>query len=389
MTDLTALVRRRKLGFGANKSAKRRVWFNMLLISLVIAVLILAQIFVVSMSRGIADRWAYLADGHLQLYLRPGQLSPTDSRILDQQRVGEVNALLYSPEGNKIVRVKGVTDSYFTAERRSQLTIEVDADLPSSTLPAIVVSRTLADELSLTIGDRLALMLVSEDAIRAQLCYIESIYDSGYRELDEALIFCDIAFLIRLFDTAIDEHWELITGPKELDSVQQDLRSQGYVLSSWEEQAPALSANLKTSREAVLGVMIVVALLCGYFISELSAQMVEDDKIRIATLRLIGSLGPPIRRAYFQAVLTITAVSLIIGSMLGIGFAYALPPVLALLAQRSFVALSFYLLDFPISIPFGDLLIIQGMLLLASIVSVNHSLKRVDAIEAISAVRFD
>ena len=67
MNAITPLLTRRKLGIGANRASKRRVFFNLILITLVVAVLVLAQIFVVSMSRGIADKWAYLADGHLQI----------------------------------------------------------------------------------------------------------------------------------------------------------------------------------------------------------------------------------------------------------------------------------------------------------------------------------
>ncbi|HPZ15439.1 MAG TPA: FtsX-like permease family protein [Sphaerochaeta sp.] len=388
MNAITPLLTRRKLGIGANRASKRRVFFNLILITLVVAVLVLAQIFVVSMSRGIADKWAYLADGHLQLYLGPGQELPTHPNIDSIEEVGEVNALLYSPDKNQMVRVKGVESTYFSKRRLEQLSIRV-GEASTSTLARIMISTTLADQLSVSLGDRLALMMVSNDAIRAQLCIIEALYDSGYRELDEQLIYCDLSFVKRLFGTGLASSWEILTENGRLNALKDDLERAGYLSTTWEEQNAALSTNLDTSRQAVLAVMVVVAILCGYFISELSAQMVEDDKARIATLHLIGADPRTVRTAYWRAVMAITAVSLTLGTLLGILCARLLPPVLAHLSARSYSALSFYLLDFPIRIPVLDISIIVSVLLLVSAISVHLSLKRVAAIEPLSCVRFD
>ena len=388
MNAITPLLTRRKLGIGANRASKRRVFFNLILITLVVAVLVLAQIFVVSMSRGIADKWAYLADGHLQLYLGPGQELPTHPNIDSIEEVGEVNALLYSPDKNQMVRVKGVESTYFSKRRLEQLSIRV-GEASTSTLARIMISTTLADQLSVSLGDRLALMMVSNDAIRAQLCIIEALYDSGYRELDEQLIYCDLSFVKRLFGTGLASSWEILTENGRLNALKDDLERAGYLSTTWEEQNAALSTNLDTSRQAVLAVMVVVAILCGYFISELSAQMVEDDKARIATLHLIGADPRTVRTAYWRAVMVITAVSLTLGTLLGILCARLLPPVLAHLSARSYSALSFYLLDFPIRIPVLDISIIVSVLLLVSAISVHLSLKRVAAIEPLSCVRFD
>ncbi len=388
MNAITPLLTRRKLGIGANRASKRRVFFNLILITLVVAVLVLAQIFVVSMSRGIADKWAYLADGHLQLYLGPGQELPTHPNIDSIEEVGEVNALLYSPDKNQMVRVKGVESTYFSKRRLEQLSIRV-GEASTSTLARIMISTTLADQLSVSLGDRLALMMVSNDAIRAQLCIIDALYDSGYRELDGQLIYCDLSFVKRLFGTGLASSWEILTEKGNLNALKDDLERAGYLSTTWKEQNAALSSNLDTSRQAVLAVMVVVAILCGYFISELSAQMVEDDKARIATLHLMGADPRTVRTAYWRAVMAITVVSLTLGTLLGILCARLLPPLLAHLSARSYSALSFYLLDFPIRIPVLDVSIIISVLLLVSAISVHLSLKRVASIEPLSCVRFD
>lgn len=389
MNPATRLLTLRKLGIGANRAAKRRVFFNFALITLVVSVLVLAQIFVVSMSRGIADKWALLADGHLQLYVGDSQMMIEHPSITTIDRVGEVNALLYSPDKNQMVRVKGVEHTYFNDQRLAQLTIMKRERASESTLAKIMISGTLAERLGVGIDDRLALMLVSTDAIRAQLCVIDALYDTGYHELDEQLVFCDLAFLERLFSSGVTAYYEVLTAERNLEALKGDLERAGYAATTWKEQNPALSNNLEISRQAVLAVMVAVAILCGYFISELSAQMVEDDKARIATLHLVGAQPRVVRRAYWLAVMAITVTSLLVGSALGILFALRLPPLLAAIAKHSYSALSFYLLDFPIRVPLFDLSIIAFVLFAVSAVSVHLSLRRVAAIEALSCVRFD
>ena len=179
MNPVSRLLTLRKLGIGANRAARRRVIFNIVLITLVVSILVLAQIFVVSMSRGIADKWALLADGHLQLYVDKRQPMIEHPSIETIDRVGEVNALLYSPDKNQMVRVKGVEQSYFNDSRLAQLTITQSENASPSTLAKIMISTTLAERLAVKIDDRLALMLVSNDAIRAQLCIIGALYDTG------------------------------------------------------------------------------------------------------------------------------------------------------------------------------------------------------------------
>ncbi|HOE83599.1 MAG TPA: ABC transporter permease [Sphaerochaeta sp.] len=389
MNPVSRLLTLRKLGIGANRAARRRVIFNIVLITLVVSILVLAQIFVVSMSRGIADKWALLADGHLQLYVDKRQPMIEHPSIETIDRVGEVNALLYSPDKNQMVRVKGVEQSYFNDSRLAQLTITQSENASPSTLAKIMISTTLAERLAVKIDDRLALMLVSNDAIRAQLCIIGALYDTGYHELDEQLVFCDLDFLEHLFTSGVTVYYEVLTQERNLETVKGDFERAGYMATTWKEQNPALSGNLETSRQAVLAVMVAVAILCGYFISELSSQMVEDDKARIATLHLIGAQPQVVRRAYWTAVMVITTVSIALGTALGILFARQLPPLLATIAARSYSALSFYLLDFPIRVPVLDLSIIASVLFCVSAVSVHLSLRRVSAIDALSCVRFD
>ena len=386
---LLRLLVLRKLGYKGSRAARKRILFNLVLITLVVGALVFAQIFVVSMSKGIADKYALLGNGHLQVHEDSTRDLPEKDGVLDVQLVSQSYALIYSPEGNKMVRLKGVEDGYFNELRTSQITLMDGIPKESTTLEQVLLSTTLADELQVGIGDRVALMLVGDDGIRPQFCVVGNLYDSGYRELDANLAFCDYNLIHRLFKGSEETYHELLVTQERIEPLKQEYQADGFMVTSWDEENFTIATNLNTSRQAVLGVMVAVAMLCGYFISELSRELVEDDKHQIAMLTLLGARHSLIRSVYFYTVMMVTILSMIGGTLLGIVMSSNLSPLLSAVADRSIPSLSYYLLDFSVVYPLGDILVIVLVLLLVSVVSVQFSLRRVKRIEPLSCTHFD
>ncbi|MGB4407615.1 MAG: FtsX-like permease family protein [Sphaerochaeta sp.] len=380
----------RKLGISSSAAAKRRILFNVLLISVVVAALVFAQLFVVSMSRGIANKYALLGNGHLQVHGSADTKIPELEHIVDVQLVAQTYSLIYSPSKNLMVRLKGVGSSYFNDLRQAELTLlDTPLDTKGSSLPQILLSTSIAEKLEVVQGDRVALMMISNSSLRPQLCIVGNLYDSGYKELDENLIFCDFSLLEKLFASKNDTYFELLLDSSDLSDVRDSLEREGLSVTSWDQENYAVATNLETSRQAVLGVMIVVAILCGYFISELSRELIEDDKTRIALLKLLGAGDPLVRGVYFSTVMLVTLISIVLGTVAGILLGLNLGSMLLFLAQKSIPALSFYLLDFQVFIPYLDIAIILFVLVLVSSLSVIWSLRRVRKIPLLSCTRFD
>ncbi len=386
---LLRLLVLRKLGYKGSRAAKKRILFNLILITLVVSALVFAQVFVVSMSRGIADKYALLGNGHLQIHEGSMLAVPEKEGVLDIQLVAQSYALIYSPEGNKMVRLKGVEAEYFNDLRTSQITLQEGIPKESTTLEQVLLSTTLARELQVGIGDRVALMLVGESGIRPQFCVVGNLYDSGYQELDANLAFCDYDLIHRLFKGSEETYYELLVEPERIESLKQDYKVEGYTVTSWDEENFTIATNLNTSRQAVLGVMVAVAMLCGYFISELSRELVEDDKHQIAMLTLLGARHSLVRSVYFYTVMMVTVLSILGGTLLGILMSSNLSPILSMVADRSIPSLSYYLLEFNVVYPLGDILFIVLVLLLVSVLSVQFSLRRVKRIEPLSCTHFD
>ncbi len=380
----------RKLGINSSSAAKKRILFNILLISLVVAALVFAQLFVVSMSRGIANKYALLGNGHLQVHESADTPIPDLEHILDVQLVAQTYSLIYSPSKNLMVRLKGVQASYFNERRLSEITfLDTTVDAKGSSLPQILLSTSIAAKLEVVQGDRVALMMISDNSLRPQLCIVGNLYDSGYKELDENLVFCDFSLLERLFSSKADTYYELLVDEAELENVRASLEDEALSVTSWDQENFAVATNLETSRQAVLGVMIVVAILCGYFISELSRELIEDDKSRIALLKLLGATESLVRGVYFSTVMLVTLISIVLGTGGGVLLGLNLGSILSYLAQKSIPALAFYLLDFQVIVPYLDILIILVVLTLVSSISVLWSLRRVRKIPLLSCTRFD
>ncbi|WP_320121113.1 FtsX-like permease family protein [uncultured Sphaerochaeta sp.] len=386
---LLRLLVLRKLGYKGSRAARKRILFNLVLITLVVGALVFAQIFVVSMSKGIADKYALLGNGHLQVHEDSTRVLTEKEGVLDVQLVSQSYALIYSPEGNKMVRLKGVEDGYFNELRTSQITLMDGIPKETTTLEQVLLSTTLADELQVGIGDRVALMLVGDDGIRPQFCVVGNLYDSGYRELDANLAFCDYNLINRLFKGSEETYHELLVSQERIEPLKQEYQADGFMVTSWDEENFTIATNLNTSRQAVLGVMVAVAMLCGYFISELSRELVEDDKHQIAMLTLLGARHSLIRSVYFYTVMMVTILSMMGGALLGIVMSSNLSPLLSAVADRSIPSLSYYLLDFKVVYPLGDILVIVLVLLLVSVISVQFSLRRVKRIEPLSCTHFD
>nr|WP_319776088.1 FtsX-like permease family protein [uncultured Sphaerochaeta sp.] len=130
-------------------------------------------------------------------------------------------------------------------------------------------------------------------------------------------------------------------------------------------------------------------MLCGYFISELSRELVEDDKHQIAMLTLLGARHSLIRGVYFYTVMMVTSLSMIGGNLPGNYHVKQSFPI-AQRDRRSFNSLSFLLSPgFSVVYPLGDILVIVLVLLLVSVISVQFSLRRVKRIEPLSCTHFD
>jgi len=376
------------LGWSRKRALKRgRLTSCLILIALVMAPLVCALIFSDSMMEGITSKYIYLSDGHLQVNWNGGDgLSEFDpglygSMLYSCDEVTCGYALMYSATGTTNIMVKGVGKDYFNDRRMEQVTIETSGSDASSTsnVKGIMISRSTAEDLKVGIGDRVALMIVPDDVnkvLRPILCRIDGIFHSGYDQLDSLLSFIDVDYAKTLYGAESSTCLELLVVPEYMEKLDEviSVLGTGYDISRWDQHNVSVYENFVTSRQMILIILLLVVVVAAFYTASVAQQMVQDDMQDIAITKLIGASDSLVRRSAFLSVYTVTFIGMLLGIGLGLVIGLNLGPILTWLSSMGLKSLSYYLLDFDITVPWLQILLISAILLVISYVSIRISL---------------
>lgn len=360
---------------------KGRLIGCLILLALVVAPLVCALIFSQSMISGITNKYIYLSDGHIQIESSDSDEIKTNSPlVLSMDTVKEGYALVYSSSATTSLMIKGISQEYFNEKRLAQITFETQT-LEKSNLHGIAISRATAQALSVSIGDRVALMIVpddSEKSPRPVLVRVEAIFHSGYDQLDKLLSFVDFDYAKTLFTSknstsveilVVDEYMENLN-EISLDILSSNPNISSSQLTTWDEHNVAVYNNFVTSKQMILIILLIVIVVASFYTASVAQQMIQDDMKNISISKLIGMSDIMVRRSAFLSVLAVTLSGVVFGICIGIIIGYAIGPLLSYLSQMGIPSLSFYLLDFTVKIPWNSILLISLFLLILSAIVV-------------------
>ncbi len=370
---------------------KGRLTSCLILIALVMAPLVTALIFSDSMMEGITSKYIYLSDGHIQInapYVN-SNLSDFDSNdypemIYSVDQVTSGYALMYSATDTSSIMLKGVDKDYFNDKRMDQITIGVPetTEQSSSSVHGIGISRATAKKLQVDIGDRVALMIVPDDpdkVLRPVLMRIDYIFYSGYDQLDEMLAFIDADYAKTLYSSASSTNLEVLVTAEYMEHLDYvvDLieeKEPNLDVSTWNQHNISVYENFVTSKQMIFIILLLVVVVAAFYTASVAQQMIQDDITDIAIVKLIGSSDSLVKKSAFISVYTVTVIGMVLGIALGILIGLNLGPILTWLSNMGIQSLSFYLLDFDITIPWLSILVISACLLLISYLSIQISL---------------
>ena len=368
----------------------------LILIALVMAPLVCALIFSDSMMEGITSKYIYLSDGHLQLnYNGSAELGDFDaSRYPDMlysaDEVITGYALMYSATGTSNVMVKGTDDDYFNEKRMDQITIGLPSLVSdaNSNLRGIMISRATARKLNVDIGDNVALMIVPDNAdkvLRPILCRIDGIFHTGYDQLDSLLCFMDIDDARELYSEKSSSAIELLVKGSYMEKLDEvaDRLGKDYDISMWNEHNVSVYENFVSSRQMIFIILLLVVVVAAFYTASVAQQMVQDDLTDIAISKLVGASDALVKKSAFLSVYAVTVIGMLTGILLGLLIGCNLGPILTSLSGMGLQSLSFYLLDFDITVPWLSILIISSCLLVISYLAIRLSLARTRRISPI------
>lgn len=383
--DLDYLLIKKILFSNKNKNKLIR---DFILIILIVSLLIVATIFINSMSIGIANKFSLLVNGDIEVYNLDNNLEDYDF-IYSIDTVSRVNALVYGKDNTQITTIKAVEPSYFNDKRLKALNLNQIEN--TTNLLSLFISQQTANLLNLKLGDKAAIVISnSQDRIRPKLVFISGIFDTRYKEIDQNLSFMNLQDASKILNDDLSIHNEvLIKDNYDLTDAIITLKIDNFLLRAWYELQPSVYNNLLVSTQSLMIVFIVIALLTGYFISSISSDIITKDHKNIAINKLLGLRNKAIRKIYFVAIELFTIISTIIGIFLGIIVSKVFLQFISKLSFSDIPALSWYLFDFDIIIPVNNLILISLSLILVSMISVYFSLTRIRKIETLDLLNHE
>lgn len=202
----------------------------------------------------------------------------------------------------------------------------------------IVISRTMADQLGLKVGDRVDAAFFVSDNIKARRYTVGGIYASNIGEYDATVAFCNLPMLQRVarLDSLTGSSVDISGIPlPQVDTaaklLSQRLLQQYYQASAKGQELSLYPVDTVLRRGSLYFnwlslldtnvVVIFVLMLCVAAFTLIASQfMIVLERIpTIGLLRTLGASRSRVRRIFQLMALRLTLPGMLVGNLLGIG----------------------------------------------------------------------
>jgi len=358
---------------------------NLILIILITVPLVCSLVFVNSMIDGITNKYIFLSDGHISISSSNNLIINENEGIISTNLVEKLFCVVYSKTDTSNVIVKGVQPDYFNDIRSQEINFESETSEEGS-LNSVYISRTLADKLSLSVGDKMAMMIMNStnNVVRPVIVKVGRIFTTGYDQLDSNLIFTNYEYAKSLTKKTTF-NYEIICNTNDVNEltkianqIQDDNPEFSY--NTWNQLNESVYSNFINSQQIIFIIFALIIIMASFYSANVAHSTIQKNFTAIAILKILGTSDKKIKQTTFLSVFSITFLGNIIGIILGILLSYSLNPLLFWLSTKGIDAFSFYLLDFTLIIPYTRLILFCLFMLVVSSISILYSLRIVKKI---------
>ena len=212
----------------------------------------------------------------------------------------------------------------------------VEGELPhfsdDKTSYQLLVSRMMADKLSLHVGDRVYAYFVGNDDVRARKFTIKGIYQTNMTQFDQTLCFTDYRIPIRLNGWGQDQCSGAEILVKDFDrldeTAQQVMRlvnhdsdryGETFTSQTIHEAYPQIFSWLELLDINVWIILVLMVCVAGFtMVSGLLIIILERTQM-IGLLKALGARNATIRHTFLWFAAFIISQGLLLGDVLGIG----------------------------------------------------------------------
>lgn len=236
----------------------------------------------------------------------------------------------------------------------------------------ILIGHKLAQKIHLGLGDRLKIMVAENrpTAIgflpRSRSFRVAGIFDSGMHEYDSAFVFISLASAQEFWDMpGVVSHMELfLKDPEKVRTTKREIQhtlekhfpdtASNFVLYDWQQANAHFFNAIQVQRNVLFLILMLIVLVAVFNIVACLVMLVQDKTRDIAILRTLGATKGSILRIFLRVGGYIGVSGTLLGTLLGLGFAYNIDSIRRLLEYCSgvelFQAEIYFLSHLPVSV---------------------------------------
>jgi len=264
----------------------------------------------------------------------------------------------------------------------------------------VSIGKDLAISLDLKVDDKITLMssagiqTIIGSLPKQESFTISSIFNSGFAEFDQNVIFMPVEDAISFFEASDDDLFLEIylKKPEHVNEAKKKIQNlfSDYFVYSWADLNKSFFGALKVERNVMFIILSLIIVVAAFNIISGLTILVKNKTKEIAILRTLGVSQKSIAKIFFLVGFSIGFFATLTGVLLGVLFSYNIEKIRSLLSDLFNISLFpeeiYFLSKMPSEIDLNSILIITlCSLAITVLVSIfpSYSASKLDPIKAL------
>ena len=341
-------------------------------------------------------------------------IKPYEKKI-ESQNLNELNSLsniiektMFSFNGEGILINKDVTKGilvrgYLKSDLKKINLLQkgiYEGSLANFNKNTVSIGKDLAISLDLKVDDKITLMssagiqTIIGSLPKQESFTISSIFNSGFAEFDQNVIFMPVEDAISFFEASDDDLFLEIylKKPERVDEAKKKIQNlfSDHFVYSWADLNKSFFGALKVERNVMFIILSLIIVVAAFNIISGLTILVKNKTKEIAILRTLGVSKKSIAKIFFLVGFSIGFFATLTGVLLGVLFSYNIEKIRSLLSDLFNISLFpeeiYFLSKMPSEIDLNSILIITlCSLAITVLVSIfpSYSASKLDPIKAL------
>jgi lipoprotein-releasing system permease protein len=341
-------------------------------------------------------------------------IKPYEKKI-ESQNLNELNSLsniiektMFSFNGEGILINKDVTKGilvrgYLKNDLKKINLLQkgiYEGSLANFNKNTVSIGKDLAISLDLKVDDKITLMssagiqTIIGSLPKQESFTISSIFNSGFAEFDQNVIFMPVEDAISFFEASDDDLFLEIylKKPQHVNEAKKKIQNlfSDYFVYSWADLNKSFFGALKVERNVMFIILSLIIVVAAFNIISGLTILVKNKTKEIAILRTLGVSQKSIAKIFFLVGFSIGFFATFTGVLLGVLFSYNIEKIRSLLSDLFNISLFpeeiYFLSKMPSEIDLNSILIITlCSLAITVLVSIfpSYSASKLDPIKAL------